>query len=179
MHPVEIRKISIADLQALQQISRQTFAETFAAANSPENMQRYMEDELSLEKLSEELNNSNSAFYFAWVGDAVAGYLKLNFGDAQTETGDEAAVEIERIYVLKAYQGRKVGHQLYEKAVQVARDAHADYIWLGVWEENTRAINFYRMRGFTAFSKHLFNLGGDEQTDILMKLELQYAGGGA
>lgn len=79
------------------------------------------------------------------------------------------AVEIERIYVLQAHQGKKMGQLLYEKAMQVAESAKADYVWLGVWEENARAIGFYKKNGFVAFDKHVFTLGTDEQTDIMMK----------
>ena len=102
----------------------------------------------------------------------VIGYLKLNFGDSQTELKDDKSAEIERIYVLQEYQGKKVGQLLYEKALQIANAYKADYIWLGVWEENPRAIQFYKKNGFTEFDKHIFKLGEDEQTDIMMKLSL-------
>ncbi|MBP7822091.1 MAG: GNAT family N-acetyltransferase, partial [Saprospiraceae bacterium] len=102
----------------------------------------------------------------------VIGYLKLNFGSSQTELQDEKALEIERIYVSKEYHGKSVGQLLYDMAIQIAKQKNADYVWLGVWEENPRAINFYKKNGFVAFDKHIFKLGDDEQTDIMMKLKL-------
>ncbi len=113
-----------------------------------------------------------SEFYFARVDGVLAGYLKLNFGVSQTELKDPKAIEIERIYVLKAFQGKRVGQALYEHALQLARDRGVDYIWLGVWEQNHKAIRFYEKNGFVAFDKHLFMLGDDPQTDIMMKLKL-------
>jgi len=101
------------------------------------------------------------------------GYLKLNFGSSQTELKDDRALEIERIYVLKEFHGKSVGQELYEKAIYVARQKNADYVWLGVWEQNPRAINFYKKNGFIEFDKHIFKLGEDEQTDIMMKLQLK------
>ena len=98
----------------------------------------------------------------------------LNFGQAQTEFNDNKALEIERIYVLKEFYGKKVGQVLYDKAFDIAKQAGADYLWLGVWEENQRAINFYKKNGFVEFDKHIFKLGDDEQTDIIMKLKLDY-----
>lgn len=83
-------------------------------------------------------------------------------------------MEIERIYVLKEFHGKKVGQILYEKAIELAKGIDADFIWLGVWEENPRAIRFYEKNGFSAFDKHIFQLGNDEQTDIMMKLELKH-----
>lgn len=173
MDNISIVEATLNDLNQLQAISRQTFSETFSGSNSEENMAKYLEEELSLEKLTDELSSPNSAFYFAMLGNTIIGYLKLNFGQSQTELQDDKAVEIERIYVLKAYHGKSVGQLLYDKAIEVARQANADYVWLGVWEENLRAIRFYKKNGFVAFDKHLFRLGNDEQTDIMMKLQLQ------
>src|SRR5690606_11765120 len=151
---------------------RETFYETFTGSNTEENMKSYLESGFSTDKLTAELNSKTSEFYFAKLGSEVIGYLKLNFGQSQTELKDEKALEIERIYVLKEFHGKKIGQILYDKALEVAKDIEADYVWLGVWEENPRAISFYRKNGFVEFDKHIFVLGDDEQTDILMKLEL-------
>lgn len=172
MQDFTIRVIDIKDLQVLQSLSKQTFTETFASSNTKENMDKYLEEALSLENLTEELNNPNSFFYFIEDNHTPIGYLKLNMGASQTELNDNSALEIERIYVTQAYQGKKVGQQLYEKAIQVAKEKGVEYIWLGVWEENHKAIQFYTKNGFTAFDKHIFTLGDEEQTDIMMKLTI-------
>ncbi|MFZ1529024.1 MAG: GNAT family N-acetyltransferase [Ferruginibacter sp.] len=173
MENISIRKVLITDIDQLQKISRQTFYESFSAANTEENMTKYMEEGFSVERLSAELNDKNAEFYFASLGTDIIGYLKLNFGNSQTELKDDKSLEIERIYVLKEFHGKKVGQLLYEKALQIAGQAGAEYVWLGVWEENPRAINFYRKNGFVEFDKHIFKLGDDEQTDIMMKLKLK------
>ena len=169
MQNLIIEQIIPEELEQLQQISRETFFETFAAVNTPENMSHYLENNLSLESLSNELNDPNSAFYFARIEGAIAGYLKLNFGGAQKELQDPNAVEIERIYVRSAYQGKAVGQALYNHALNMAEVRRAKYVWLGVWEENARAIRFYEKNGFVPFGTHIFKLGDDPQTDILMK----------
>lgn len=99
----------------------------------------------------------------------MIGYLKINLGQAQTEKLDLDALEIERIYLLKAFYGQKVGQLLYQKAIDIAHEIQASYVWLGVWEENYRALKFYEKNGFIAFDKHKFWLGDDEQTDLMMK----------
>lgn len=170
--PIEIKKAISIDVNALQKIGRATFSETFSSSNTPENMQKYLQEEFSEEKLSEELNTEHAEFYFARYRGDIIGYLKVNFGPAQTELQDDKALEIERIYVSKEFQGKRVGQALYEKALELARARHADYVWLGVWEENTRAIRFYKKNGFIEFDRHIFKLGEDEQTDIMMKLDL-------
>lgn len=172
MSNIETRKLTIADVETLQKIGRATFQETFATSNSEENMKDYLENGFSIEKLTSELNDENSEFYFATNEDKVIGYLKVNFGASQTELKDNDALEIERIYVLNEYHGKKVGQVLYDKALKVAKEKKAAYIWLGVWEENPKAIRFYQKNGFVEFDKHIFKLGDDEQTDIMMKLKL-------
>jgi len=135
-------------------------------------MQQYLEQNLSIEKLTEEWHNEHTRFYFAVRGNQLLGYLKLNTGPAQTEPGDNQGLEIERIYVLQAYHGQQVGQVLFEKAMEVAVQEQVLYIWLGVWEENKRALRFYEKNGFTVFDKHIFRLGNDEQTDLMMKKTL-------
>lgn len=172
MEHLEVVKIDLDRVEDLQKIGKQTFFETFADSNSAEDMQKYLEESFALEKLENELKNPNSEFYFAKDNEKVVGYLKVNFGDSQTELKDNSALEIERIYVLKDYHGKKVGQKLYEKAIEIAKEKAMEYVWLGVWEENHRAIKFYQKNGFEAFDKHIFVLGNDEQTDIMMKLKL-------
>jgi len=173
MENILLRKVTLNDIDQLQKIGRQTFFDTFAESNTEENMKEYLDNRFSSEKLHSELSNPNSEFYFALEEDTVIGYLKLNFGESQTELKDNKALEIERIYVLKEFHGKKVGQLLYDKAIQVANQTKADYVWLGVWEENPRAIAFYKKNGFVEFDKHIFRLGDDEQTDIMMKLQLK------
>ena len=169
---IQIKKISLNEIDQLQKIGRQTFYETFAEVNSEENIKNYLENGFSTEKLTAELTDNNSEFYFATLNDEVIGYLKINFGLSQTELKDDKALEIERIYVSKEFHGKKVGQLLYDKAIKIAKRKNSDYVWLGVWEENLRALSFYRKNGFVEFDKHLFKLGDDEQTDLMMKLKL-------
>lgn len=172
MTEIDIKKVTLNDIDQLQKIGRQTFYETFSEGNTEENMTKYLDEGFSIEKLTTELSDKNAEFYFATLDNKVIGYLKLNFGQSQTELQDDKALEIERIYVLKDFHGKSVGQLLYNKAIQIARQKCADYVWLGVWEENPRAINFYKKNGFAEFDKHVFKLGNDEQIDIMMKLKL-------
>lgn len=173
MKNIKIVKVTPSQIDQLQQISKQTFSETFAESNSEENLQSYLEKNLSKEKLFEELANNDSQFYFAETNGMIAGYLKVNFGDSQTELKDSKALEIERIYVVKEYHGKGIAQVLYAKAIETAKDLGSEYVWLGVWEENQRAISFYKKNRFEPFDTHIFKLGDDEQTDIMMKLKLE------
>jgi ribosomal protein S18 acetylase RimI-like enzyme len=172
MEYIKINKASIGDVNTIQQIGRQTFSETFAESNTAADMKKYLDDHFNQEQVSTEVNNPDSQFYIAWEDQRPIGYLKINTAQAQTELQDESSLEIERIYVLSAYHGKKVGQLLYEKALEVASLLKKSSIWLGVWEENSRAIKFYTKNGFVAFDKHIFKMGNDEQIDIMMKKRL-------
>ncbi len=167
-----LKEASVNDVYQLQEIGQITFSETFAASNTAENMANYLRDGFSLEKLNDELNNGDSKFYFALIEDRVIGYLKVNFGESQTELKESKALEIERIYVLNEFHGKKVGQLLYDQAIQIAKQMQVEYVWLGVWEKNERALKFYQKNGFVEFDQHIFKLGDDEQIDLMMKLQI-------
>lgn len=156
----------------LQKISSTTFKETFSSDNSKENMRQYIETHFTTNQLLTEINNQSSRFYLVYDNTAIVAYLKLNFGSAQTEKPLENSMEIERIYVKKRAQGKQIGQQLLEKAVEIGRNKHYTFIWLGVWEHNKKAISFYEKNGFRVFDRHVFILGEDQQTDLLMKYNL-------
>lgn len=170
---IAIKKVTLSNLNELQLIGRQTFYETFSTGNTEEDMRKYLNESFSADKLTSELNDKNTEFYFAIQNKIVIGYLKLNLGQSQTEFKENKALEIERIYVARAFQGKAVGQLLYEKAIEIARNHDAEYIWLGVWEQNPKAINFYKKNDFVEFDKHIFKLGNDNQTDIMMKVMLK------
>lgn len=152
-------------------MGRSTYDEAFAQDNTAEDMQLYLDEAFSETRLSRELSNPNSSFYFAETGGVTAGYCKLNFGPAQTEPIEDA-IELERIYVRAGFQGKGVGAAMMQRAITVARAEKVRYLWLGVWEKNPRAIAFYRNFGFEKFGQHIYHLGTDPQLDFLFRLEI-------
>lgn len=173
MENVTIREIGIKEVDQLQKIGKRTFIETFASENTEENMSKYLRNGFSLTKLKRELTKKESQFYFAEIRNEIIGYLKINTGQTQTELKDNDSLEIERIYVLKEFHGKGVGQIIINKVLEIAKLKRVKYVWLGVWEENPRAIRFYEKNGFVSFDKHIFKLGADIQTDIMMKLEMR------
>ncbi len=169
---LQITKITASDLHELENIGRQTFIESYGDRNTAENMESYLSENFNTHRLKSQLADPDSEFYFAILNERVVGYLKLNFGKAQTEKKYPNSVEIERIYVLKEFHGKKIGQLFCNKAFQLGQQYKLSYIWLGVWAENHKAISFYKKYGFTDFDTHTFKFGNDEQQDIIMKLEL-------
>ena len=169
---IRIKAVQLADIESLLEIGRTTFAETFVDDCEPSDMEKYLEDKHNLDFLSSELENPESLFFFAEIEGKVIAYLKINWGKAQTESKLKNALEIERLYVLSDFQSMQVGQVLMNKALAIATKANLEWLWLGVWEYNTKAIRFYKKNGFVIFDKHPFIVGTDIQTDVLMKLKL-------
>ena len=169
---IPIQLVRPSDVDTLLALSRKTFYDAFEHQNNPEDFEAYTSAAFTQTQLLSEINNPDSAFYFAMLDDQPVGYIKLNYRKAQAEFQDADGVEISRIYVLADQQGKKIGNSLLNFAVDKAVKEKMSYIWLGVWEHNPNAQRFYARSGFKAFSSHQFIVGKDVQTDILMKKKL-------
>ncbi len=167
------KKCDLSDLADLQKISIDTFTSTYQAKNTPENFEKHLTFAFNSKQLTKELNDPNTEFYFLFSGEKLIGYLKLNENDAQTENMQKHCYELERIYLIKEFQGNGFGKILIDKSVEVARAKNKKELWLGVWEENPAAIAFYKKMGFVEFGTHIFKVGDDEQMDYLMKIDLE------
>lgn len=182
-----IRRLGVQDVQLLRRLSIETYTDTFDGTSSDEDMQKFLESTYSEAVLREELANPESMFFLLSVpvsggngedgegnenGEIPAGYLKLNFGDAQIEDMGPDAMEIQRLYIRMAFKGRGLGSQLMDLALQTARGRGLHKVWLGVWEHNEPAKRFYAGKGFKRVGEHVFWQGDDKQTDYLMAREV-------
>ncbi|MCM3570584.1 GNAT family N-acetyltransferase [Neobacillus mesonae] len=165
---INIKKCTLEDLPLLQEMSCETFHETFKNQNSPENMNAYLERAFNLKQLEKEVSNLSSQFFFVYFNSEAAGYLKLNIDDAQSEKMGYESLEIERIYIKSPFQKQGLGKYLLNKAIEMAMEHNKKKIWLGVWEKNENAIAFYKKLGFVQTGAHSFYMGDEEQTDLIM-----------
>ncbi len=171
MIPV-FKKCTIKDIKQLTKVSWDTFYDSYKANNDPHNFKTFLDNKFSEERLLEELNNQNCHFYFLHVNNNLVGYFKLNERDAQTETFDESTIELERIYVLKEFQGMGYGKLMIQKAIALSKEAGVDLLWLGVWKINENAVRFYQREGFKIFGTHIYVVGNEDQEDWVMKYHL-------
>ena len=180
-----ITPIVPSESKKLQEVAKMTFFEAFKDQNEAQNMTHYLNTAFHIDQLKKELSDPNIMYFFITFFDQnqgelregidrkkVIGYLKFNISTAQTEFKEDKGLEIERLYIISAFQNKKIGAYLIQFAKQKARELHKHYIWLGVWQKNERAIQFYKRHGITIFSSHPYTLGADIQTDYLMKYEL-------
>jgi ribosomal protein S18 acetylase RimI-like enzyme len=167
-----IKRASVNEVELLRELSITTFTNTYAAYNTPENMQMYIEKYFNTETLLSELNSQENFFFFAMLDDVPAGYIKLRTVHEQPALGDKKSIELERIYVVTQFQRTGLGYKLLQHGIEFAHSEGFDVLWLGVWNRNEKAIKFYEKCGFEIFSEHKFILGTEEQIDYLMKKDL-------
>jgi ribosomal protein S18 acetylase RimI-like enzyme len=172
MNPVLIRKAKPEDLGDLLHLARTAFLQAFTAGNKPENVSAYLNEAFSIQQFEKEMSDLASAFFVAEKEEQLIGYLKVNLVPAQTDIQDPESVEVARLYVLEDYLGNGLGKKLLETAIDFAKLNQKKYLWLGVWEHNSRAIRFYEKNGLRRFGSHPFPFGDEIQTDYLMKIDL-------
>ncbi|NAY91577.1 GNAT family N-acetyltransferase [Muricauda sp. JGD-17] len=169
---LQFKRCTILHLDTLAQVARDTFVAAFEKDNDPTDFKDYVQRAFHPERIKEELQNENSLFYFVYESEELIGYFKLNVNDAQTDVHDLDSLEIERIYVLETYQGKNFGYGMLQKIAGLAQKMEKQYVWLGVWEHNKRAIRFYQRHGFHKFGEHPYYIGTDKQTDWLLRLDV-------
>ena len=169
---VTIRRGNGPDAGLLAELGARTFSETFAADNTIENMRAYLAASFNLEQLSAELAEPSSVFLIAEIEGVAVGYAKLHGGEALVEVEGDKPIELVRLYVSREWLGRRVGEALMRACIDEARTAGYQTLWLGVWEHNDRARAFYRKWEFQEVGHHIFQLGEDRQTDVLMKRDV-------
>jgi ribosomal protein S18 acetylase RimI-like enzyme len=172
MSAISIRFATPADAGLIADLSRQTFYDSFAADNTQEDMDKFMQEQFSREKLMAEVTAPSAIFLLAMQGEEVVGYACMREAPNPPELGETPAMEIGRIYAVTRTIGKGVGTALMQRCLAIAQEKKKTVVWLGVWENNQRAIDFYTKWGFRKFGQHVFVLGNDPQTDWLMKKEL-------
>ena len=169
---VTVRVASQEDSDLIAEISRQTFYDSFAAQNTKENMDKFMNEQFAKHRLIAEIGEPGNTFLLAFDGDQPVGYVKLQDSAKPEYLENAAAIEIVRIYSVKSMIGKGIGKLLMASCIDIAMKRKKKIIWLGVWEQNKRALDFYTKWGFKKFGEHEFILGNDIQTDWLMKKDL-------
>jgi diamine N-acetyltransferase len=169
---VNIRYGTTEDAKILSELGAKTFYDTFAKDNLPENIEAYLKKSFSPAIQLSELSDPNIIFLIAELDGIPIGYAKLTMDSKDESIKGTNPLELERIYALQKYLGKRVGKELMKASINEAKERGCDSIWLGVWEKNKRAINFYRKWGFKGVGTHIFKLGNDPQNDFVMEMEL-------
>lgn len=161
---IEIRLATVDDLRDLRRVAIETQVNTFGIHNSPENMKAFLREAYDVKQFEKEFSEPGSCYYLACEEAELAGFLRLRQNREVEHVLGTNTIELQRLYVLKKYQGKKVGALLMQTVLGYARDHRFEWMWLGVWERNFKAQEFYARWGFERFSEHVFWMGTDPQT---------------
>lgn len=169
--PVKIRPANISDAEMLARIGWQSFHEAFAGnpKNHPDDMKIYMDEAFSVETISDDLRDAKTLYLIAELDGEPAGYAKIKFDVREDCIAGEKPLELCRLYALDKFIGKGVGKSLMLEIYRIAGEHDRDTIWLGVWEFNYRAQEFYEKFGFEKCGEHVFQLGTDPQIDWVLQ----------
>ncbi len=169
---MQIRPANTNDANILAELGAKTFYETFREFHTEKDMQQYIKKAYSVELMTENLSKESIQYFIAFDEDKPIGYLKLIKDASHEKLASEKNIELEKIYVLKEYLDKKVGKELMLQAINFSKQNNFETLFLGVWQENHRAVNFYKKFGFETFTIRTFQLGETLCDDFLMKLNL-------
>lgn len=169
---MNIRYGTTDDAGMLSELGANTFYDAFAKDNTPENIDSYIKESFSPEIQLNELSQPKMIFLIAESENIPVGYAQLILDSRDESIKGTKPMEIRRIYASQEYIGKGVGKELMSASMREAKQRGCNCIWLGVWEKNQRAIDFYRKWNFKDVGTHRFKLGDDLQKDLVMELEL-------
>lgn len=172
MTACRIRPASMEDASTLAELGARTFRETFERICSPEDMDAFLTRTYGEAMQRAELADPSRPGRILEIDGTPSGFLQLRLGHREPGVPGERPVELQRIYVLRDCRGGGHGAALMREALDMAHAWGADLVWLGVWENNRRALAFYRRWGFQEVGEHVFKIGDQVDRDLLLAKRL-------
>lgn len=174
MQHIKLIHADASHASLLAKLALDTFCESFEKVNNPEDFWAYVNEAFHVSKIESEIKEPGSVYVLAYFDNELAGFARVRQSDeVNKDFPGVKTIELQRIYALDKFIGKGVGKALMNYCIDLGKKQSAEILWLGVWEHNQRAQQFYKKLGFEQFSSHVFMLGRDAQTDILLKLNIR------
>jgi ribosomal protein S18 acetylase RimI-like enzyme len=165
---ISVRLAQTGDHEILADLGRRAFQEAFGRFHDPDDMQAYLDLSFNHETIRIALTYPENTFLIAFWDDEPVGYAKLKRGPAPAELQGYKSIQMERIYALQDYIGKKVGKELMTASLKIASAEKFEKIWLGVWEQNHTAVAFYKKWEFEVIGNRQFEIGNEIHDDFVM-----------
>jgi GNAT superfamily N-acetyltransferase len=169
---LRIRRATAADAQLIATLGTDTFVASFGAQNTPENLAKHLAKAFGEDTLRRELASSSFTYLIAEMDGRTAGYACVHEGSPPPCVTGEAPIEVLRFYVVQDFHGSGIAQALMDTCAEDARSRGGRTLWLGVWDQNPRAIRFYKKWGFEDVGGQTFMLGDDPQQDRVLSRPL-------
>ena len=163
-----IRRAEATDAAALAELAERTFRDAFAESNTPVDMEIHCRERFGNDIQAREIADPTCVTLLAEADDQLIGFAQVRLNASMDCVAAQRPAELYRIYVASPWHGRGIARQLMDEVMAVAAQDGSDRIWLGVWEENRRAMAFYRKYGFEVVGAHEFRFGTERQQDLVM-----------
>jgi len=144
--------------QLLAGLSKLTFHESHGHSAAEEDINNFVLEKYNADTLKTELKDEKNVFHLLYYNNKIAGFSKIiyNFPDANCNIDN--ITKLERIYLLKEFYGLNLGQQLLEFNISLIKENKQAGVWLFVWTENQRAINFYLKNGFRVIGSFQYKI---------------------
>lgn len=168
---IKIVNCTLKHRAVLAELGASTFYESYKDENTERDMQLYIENTYTIDKIQENLKNTNVIYFLAYTHEGEAGYVKLLLNQFNPKL-DGSCTELEKIYVKQSFQRQGVAHQLLQHTINFCKEHNYKNLFLGVWQENEKALQFYAKEGFVKFDTRKFILGERICDDYMLNLAL-------
>ena len=168
-----IKTATTADAQLLTDLGARTFLEAYSDVKTAKDLNDHVKTAFIKEDIEAAINNNKAIFLIAFADEKAIGYVKLRWDRSHANlSAKEQNMELERIYVSRDYWRHKTGEAMMLEAFQITKSSNYHYLWLGVWQKNNRAIDFYLKMGFEIFGTKKFFVGTEENDDFVLRIKL-------
>lgn len=169
---IRFDKACLADAQVLAALSERTFRDAFSHLFAASDLNAYLGKECSESFFRNRLERDKNLLLVR-ENDIPIGYGMLGKLAIPTDDPPAGSMQVTRLYIDKAHQGKGLGSQLLERMFAVPSMAKAPAIYLNVWEGNTGAIALYERYGFVKLHHCPFYVGKHVHTDWVMRRDKQ------
>lgn len=160
-----LREAGPADADALALIGAATFLETFAGILEAEAIVGHC----ATKHAAAAYHDYFAQGARAWLVEMAQGRAPVGFalvGAPDLDAAQDGDIELKRIYALSRFHGSGMGKALMDISLAAAQGHKR--VLLGVYENNHRAIAFYRKQGFADIATRQFNVGGHLYDDLVL-----------
>ncbi len=174
---VEIRQAGPSDAASLAELAAATFALACPPGTTITDIEAFIAANLSPSHFETYIADPDRDIRLVLRDDVPAGYTMLVFGepydaDVAAAISVRPTVELSKVYVHGDHHGAGVAAPLMAATLEVAREQGAAGVWLGVNQQNGRAIRFYEKSGFAPVGTKTFLVGSVLHNDYVMELVL-------
>ncbi len=164
-----IRKANLDDVNLISVLAGVTFYEAYFETDEQKDIADYIVENYSVEQIKSELIDENSIFFIAELDGKAIGFAKLRENSIPECLEGENTIELHRIYLVERVWRNGIGRTLVEKCLYESKKKGFDSMWLGTWNVNVKAQNFYKGLGFSHAGEYQYYYADKLTTNLVFK----------